>query len=384
MSSNPTSLQLRFDTKGRRSAGFTMVELMVAVAVFLIVGAAAMTLFKQHAQLFTDQQNQVGLNVSLRNALSQMETDIVNAGTGYYQNLDISSWPVGLTVKNSIGGAACHTPGTQVYTAACFDTLTIVAPNPTSLPGQPAALTRTDAAGTGKITLTPPVGVTPTTLAAGFTNGSQILFMHNAANGTNTTQMTTAILNAAPVVNPTTITLSFNKTNADGTNGPGGVDAVSANDPLGLTTNVDAGLIPATLTNQFVPGTDWVMELSAVTYSVDATNPLDPQLKRGPDVIADQIIGFKVGASTVINAGAAVLGNTPTYSYNAANKPTDSPAGYQNQFDQIRSVRISIIGRTPPNQISLNGFTNTFDGGAYKIQAISIVVNPRNLSMNDK
>ena len=28
-------------------------------------------------------------------------------------------------------------------------------------------------------------------------------------------------------------------------------------------------------------------------------------------------------------------------------------------------------------------FANSFDGQSYKIQALSIIVNPRNLSMND-
>ena len=48
-----------------------------------------------------------------------------------------------------------------------------------------------------------------------------------------------------------------------------------------------------------------------------------------------------------------------------------------------------MIGRTPPglysnsNTNSSTLFTNSFDGQPYKIQALSIIVNPRNLSMND-
>jgi hypothetical protein len=47
----------------------------------------------------------------------------------------------------------------------------------------------------------------------------------------------------------------------------------------------------------------------------------------------------------------------------------------------IRSVRISLIGRTAPNPDG--SFQNSFDGGNYRVEAISVVVNPRNLSMND-
>ena len=49
----------------RRSAasGFTLIELTIAITVFLVIGAAAMSLFKQHASLFSDQQYQIGLNV---------------------------------------------------------------------------------------------------------------------------------------------------------------------------------------------------------------------------------------------------------------------------------------------------------------------------------
>lgn len=78
-----------------RSPGFTLIELMVATVVFLIIGGAAFTLFHRHARLFGDQQNQVALNVSMRNALSLLQIDTVNAGTGYYgrsQYLKLAHW----------------------------------------------------------------------------------------------------------------------------------------------------------------------------------------------------------------------------------------------------------------------------------------------------
>ena len=117
---------------------------MVAITVFLIIGAAAMSLFKQHASLFNDQQYQIGLNVSLRNALAQMENDVVNAGTGWYNAANnVASWPIGVKiVNNTAGGATCHPTGTATYNAACFDTLNLIVPDPDDAPGPGLCCTR--------------------------------------------------------------------------------------------------------------------------------------------------------------------------------------------------------------------------------------------------
>jgi prepilin-type N-terminal cleavage/methylation domain-containing protein len=71
-------------TKHKSPAGFSLVELTVAMAVFLVVGGAAVALVKMHIPLFTSQQNQTGLNLSMRNSVAQMQIDVVNGGTGYY------------------------------------------------------------------------------------------------------------------------------------------------------------------------------------------------------------------------------------------------------------------------------------------------------------
>ncbi len=380
---------------GTNSVGFTLIELMIAMTVFLVIGGAAMSLFRQHAALFNDQQYQIGLNVSLRNALSQIEADVVNAGTGWYSVANISSWPVGVTiVNNNAGGAACHVTNTSTYNAPCFDTLNIVTPDPNTPPGQvyvaPGTVSCTTPALTtsGTMLMSPVAPATSAQLISGsvagggFTSGSQVVFIHV---GTSGTQMTTAILSASAVASGANVSISYGPTASNGTN------SGTANDALNLTTNVDTTIVPSPLTDSFCSGTDWVVKLAPVQYSVSTTlDPTGPTLIRTeggvPNAVASQIIGFKVGASTVVLNGSSVTTSSAAYCYNSAS--TTSPC-YDNQFDEVRSIRISVIGRTPPkvysnsNAYSNGVFTNTFDGQTYKIQALSIIVNPRNLSMND-
>lgn len=376
----------------RGASGFTLIELMIAITVFLVIGAAAMTLFKQHASLFNDQQYQIGLNVSLRNALAQIENDVVNAGTGWYNATNnVASWPIGVTISNNAaGGNGCHVPGTPTYTTLCFDTLNVVVPDPSTPPGQVYVAPGTPACAapvfttSGTMTIAPIAPTTIGQLTGGFTQGSQVLFIHV---GTGGTLMTTSILTANATNSGGNALLTYGATNADGTN------TGTTNDKLNLTltTTVDPALIPTTLTDQFCSGTDWVVKVQQVQYSVStAIDPTGPTLIRTvnsgtPIPIASQIIGFKIGASTVTLNG----GNTSSsagYCYNSA--LSASPC-YDNQFNEIRSIRISIIGRTPPkiytnsNAYSTTLFTNGFDQQPYKIQALSIIVNPRNLSMND-
>jgi hypothetical protein len=98
-------------------------------------------------------------------------------------------------------------------------------------------------------------------------------------------------------------------------------------------------------------------------------------------VIADQVIGFKVGAmtwNTNQDQGA--------YLFNAPQDPPGASCsvncGYLNDFSLVRAVLVSVIGRTANNPGG--GFTNNFDHGPYKVESVSVVVNPRNLSMNDQ
>jgi len=337
------------------SPGFSLVELMVAMAIFLVVGGAAVELAKKHVPLFTSQQSQTGLNLAMRNGVAQMQIDVVNAGTGYYQGVNIPSWPIGITVLNSAPGTGCFDSAANTYTSTCFDTLNVIAMDQNTPPSNPSDIGSNCVSTTSSSLFITPVGATTLSqLAADFHTGDQILLVKSDGS-----QMTTTILTSDGLISGGKVKLAHNPTGLDGTN-------TTSADPLSLTNSADSNKLGTQFCN-----TDWVLRLAPITYSVDASDPTDPKLVRTqngqPSVIAEQIIGFKVGAS-IWN------GTTDnTYSFDAAS--------YNHDWSLIRSVRVSMIGRTPSDMGS--SFRNSFDGGPYKIQSISVVINPRNLSMND-
>jgi len=344
-------------------AGFTMIELMVSVAVFIVIGGAAFSLFSQHAPLFTRQQNLTGLNINMRNAVAQMEMDVINAGSGYYPGSNFPDWPIGVTIQNSVAGSSCYNAATHTYTATCFDQLNVILIDGNTPPGHPTSTGSNCVSTTSSILFaTPPTGVSPATYADNFHNGDRILVVKSDGS-----QMTMTTLSKDGQVAGAKVQLQHNPT------GGGGINS-SSDDPFGLTTTLNNKL-----GDYFCPA-DWVMRLGTVSYLVDATDPTNPTLKRyvnyhpndTGDVVAEQIIGFKVGAS-LINATSSSC----TVPYTFVN------TCYSPDYSRIRSIRVSMIGRTPPNQSGPNKFQNNFDQGNYQIQAISIAINPRNLSMRD-
>jgi prepilin-type N-terminal cleavage/methylation domain-containing protein len=188
------------------SKGFSLVELMIAMSVFLVIGGVAMSLFRQNTMVYTDQTNTVALNVTLRNALTQIQNDTVNAGNGYFQATS-TGWPFGITATNV-------NPG--------YDIMNIVMAN--SAPAQLTAGACVNTSTTGTVTLAPPAPLTAAAFAPQFKGGDQVLMLNGAGN-----QFTTVMLTGPGAVVGANVSINFNKTNADGTN-------VAANDPLGLTT----------------------------------------------------------------------------------------------------------------------------------------------------
>jgi prepilin-type N-terminal cleavage/methylation domain-containing protein len=352
--------------------GFSLLELMVAMAMFMVIGAAAMTLIKAHMPMASSSANQAGLTMNLRNSLAQIELDAVNAGAGYYPGVNVSDWPVGFTIVNQDETVACNSGGVNdTFGANCFDTLNIISGDPTVVPLHPAVGVNTDT--TGSVSVTVPATTTAAALAASFHTGDELLWLGTASPSL----ITTTVLTGPGVPNGATVTLTFNKTT-------GGLNTT---DPYLIAKYADSSYTNALLTGSTFTTSDWIIKLSPITYWVDyTTTPANPKLMRSQggnkDVVAEQIIGFRVGAAARFNT------TTTNYLFNASGPSVASGCttncGYNNDWAQVRAIRVSVIGRTPPNSDLATNYHNSFDGGPYKIQGLSVTINPRNLSMTDQ
>jgi len=385
------------------SRGFSLLELLVAMAVFLTISSVSFTLFSRHQALLSSEQLTVGLNIGLRNALSQIQLDVVNAGDGLILGTNVPAWPVGVTINNTNPTAAqCYTAATfntagailtiPTYTGLCFDTLNVIVADPNTPAIHPCATTgctistSTGTTATGQVpaVINPATGVQFTTsqLASQFKIGDQVLFVQSCSGGGHTAgssgcKFTTAVLSAQGGTDTTSpgcgtgcVTLTFSSTEAGGGN-----TSTSGNDPYGMTTNAPAVL----LSDQYGPN-DYIVRLLPITYyvnagNVDSGNNPDPQLMRKQagtsNVVMDQVIGFKVGAALWNDV------NTSTFQYNYDASTYSTPY----QFNLVRSVRVSIIGRTEPK--ATDPYRNAFDQGPYQIRGNSVIVDPRNLTMNN-
>ena len=394
--------------------GFSLIELVVAMAVFMVIAGAGISLFTQQQINSQTLTGQVGLNLSLRNAISQIQMDVANAGSGYFQSANMPSWPVGITIVNNVvaAGNTCKT-GNYTYGSNCFDQLNIIAgADPNQFPPVNATDSTgwTPAAGgspfahcsdtsTGVAYGQAATGFTLAQTAAEFKRGDQILFM----NGTGA-QISTAVLTHNAHVSGNAVRFHFNPTNPDGTN-PGGPNGTA--DPLDITTCEGnqpcsltnppgpPGQIRPMVTNQFCGG-DWIMKLNPIIYAVDVTtDPNNPRLTRqvgsngNPEIVMEQITGFKVGATIWNDAGAAGAANQGGYIYDASTycnitcTPPPALGDMAYNFTLVRSLRVSLIGRTAPDFRGTYIYRNGFDNGPYQVQGVAVVVNPRNMSMND-
>jgi prepilin-type N-terminal cleavage/methylation domain-containing protein len=340
MTNNPSTNQPgKAGRKPGSNAGFSLIELMIAMSVFLIIGGATLTLFRRNTASFNNQQNMAATNITLRSALTQMEMDVINAGTGFYNTASISSFPVGMTIQNVAGGS---------------DTLNIVAPDTTVPPSHPddGTVCHCPSTTSTNLALTPaPTALTP----AMFNAGDELLLMTGATTTSGRNQMTTVVLTATGTAGAAgAVNVTHTPTDGLGQNPA---------DKWNLTTNTDTSI--GELGTTFSQATDWVIKLGPpITYQVNGNNQLVRTQGANVDVIADNVVAFKVGATTFTGATSGA------YNYGA-------PAY---KYDEIRSVRITLTGSTPPNPA--DPFRNTFNGQPYHISSLSVVVNPRNLSMN--
>jgi prepilin-type N-terminal cleavage/methylation domain-containing protein len=364
-------------TRIRRDRGFTLVELLVAGAVFVLIVGAALSLFATHAPLFNKQQNLAALNIQIRNAVSQLQLDAINAGSGYYQGTNVPELPLGLTIQNNTA-TPCNTPATFTYGPNCFDQINIISSDQSTPASHPSNGAGGCALTTGSpMYATPVAPTTAAQLAADFHTGDQLLLINAASS-----QVNTVILTQNGSVSGANVQLNFGPTAANGTN---------AADPAFIAVKVNNKLGTSFCT------TDWISKILPISYKVDTSTPSNPKLIREQPsgiaandvVVAEQIIGFKIGA---MNWNSMTLGGTAddelTYNYDSGSYTTccttpGVPTPQPYNFSLVRSIQMELIARTNPNPDPSYVYRNGFDQGPYQIQSVSVVVNPRNLTMNN-
>lgn len=417
--------------KSRRAVnGFSLIELLVATAVFTVVASAAFSLFAQHVSVATQQQKLSGVNIGLRNAMSQLEVDLAAASQNLLASVQIAGvqpFGLGVIVQNNVPGvAASCAPDTSNWSypasSACFDSFTIIYPKKCNLAGGIYApvLTISNAnKGTDLVVNSIMFGTDPnnganlTNDSSCFTTGDEVLVLQpnstSSCGGASQSNycMSAVALTKDAQLSGGKIQLQHNPTGAGGlaSNCPG----ASCTDPLGAIYNSSGGSNYTNALGQKFGDGAYIIDLGQgandITYAVQA-NPADAsdlQLLRcagtsctstNAQSVTDQVIGFKIGAALWDNeqANATDLAN---YFYNAGNycnsaltgadcTATPPTANDPNDFSLIRAVRISMIGRTPPSgNPALAKFKNGFDGGPYLVQQASVVVDLRGMSINE-
>ena len=421
--------------------GFSLLELVTAMAMFLVVAGAAFSLFTQHQLLSGRQQNLSGVNINMRNAMAQLEMDLSGAGPNYLAGIPTQggappySFTLGVMIQDHPPGSptAC-TPNTTTWAypvpSACFDTLTVVNQKaPVAGATYPPVLTINDAS--DNLSSSTTINAVPAnpadvlaTDAAFFQQGDEVLVLlpNNTASpptcGPNQSAFCMAVitLTANATVVGANIQLTHSLIQASGK--PNSCPGASCTDPLGIVynpnpdpNNTNGANYYNALKDTFAQGA-YLIDLGTgsndITYSVqiNPTNSADAQLVRctgasctaaNEQVVVDQIVGFKVGAALWDDRTSGTITDVGSYFYDAAlfcngfiNGGTDCdatsppPANDAYDFTLVRTVRISAIGRTTPlADPSLNNFTNGFDNGHYLIQQAAVVVDLRNMSNGD-
>lgn len=372
---NSNSLSVIRANSVARQAGFSLLELLTAMAIFMVIGGAAVSLFREHVPLFTAQQSQTAVNITARNAAAQIQMDMVNAGTGFYQGANVPTLPVGVSILPGTAFGTCNPGTTQNYTAACFDTVSIIAIDTSA---SPLNATSETVEGPTTLTGTVPAGspFTAAQIAAQYHQGDEIIFVNGGTSNPGS-RIAVAVLTANPTAAGNTVTFQHNPnaTYTDAITGQSYKDdyynlfnTISNNNG---TTGANGTNLDALANGYTFSSTDWILKIQGTTYGVSLANPADPTLVRSQDngaaqFVADQIIGFRIGGFGTPNGGGTSQFYYDTTAYD---------------LNSVTAVRISLIGRTNPVNNPQDAYRNTFDGGSYRVEGVSIVVDPRNLSM---
>ncbi len=344
--------------------GFTMVELLVAMAVTLIVVGGAVFLFASSVQTSNLTVRRSEVQTEARAAISQMSRDLSQAGTAVPLNgIPIPSVGTGGANPNfSCDATQCYTGAAGDYTQGLLYKVTpgnAIGPN-ISEPSDAIKIVYVDptlnwaAFQAATITangnsLTMPVATVPAVMdpAVGITPGDVILLQnaHGSAVG------------VATAVAGRTITFGVDPVNLNQSGAPSGNIKSLAN------PNSNPVTYPATQ----------VSRLMMITYFIQAfvgPNGPDARLMRqvgahSPVPIAEHIEDLKLTYDVVDPITNALTANSP-------NAVTGNPA--VSQPNQIRKININVTARA---------FRADADGDFQRIN-LTTSIGPRNLSFRDR
>ncbi len=357
--------------------GFTIVELMVSIAVMLIIMGAAVSVYQKAVEVSTVTNTQSDMQTELRGALNQLTRDLNQAGTGI---------PVGgIPIPSAASGGtdpkfACDASTCYISTGNTFTQGVLYKVTPANAVGA-NILQASDAIIITYLDsilspLANPTACTPncnwsssttTTLAS---NGSTVTMpaglspaMNDSANGLNVgdvLMLQNSIGSAVGVVttySAGTRIISF----ASG-------DPLNINQPTATTGNIAAlkagGVYPAVTVSRVMMITYFIRPI--VTAGVVTDSQLMRQIgARTPTVVADHIEDLQFTYDVFDT-------NTSTLTAALPDAATGTPAVAKP--NQIRKINVSMTVRSPrPNA-----------QGKYDHFTLSTSIGPRNLSFQDR
>src|ERR1700674_870982 len=87
----------------KKKSGFTLVELIIGMAVTMVALAAAFVLFRDSTKANTNVTQTSGMSDNIRAGLNLIVQDLIQTGTGIPTG--------GITIPNTINAAGCNVGG---------------------------------------------------------------------------------------------------------------------------------------------------------------------------------------------------------------------------------------------------------------------------------
>jgi len=342
----------------KKKSGFTLVELIIGMAITMVALAAAVTIFRDSTRANTNVTQSSDMSDNMRAGLNLIVQDLIQTGTGIPSG--------GINIPNTPNAAGCNTGGKVKRPPAAL-TLTFNGPNsanagcntilPAIEPGENLGPTVTSPDGTsGPQTdvITMLYADNTLSLDAKPINGTSCPGGSIAANGSSITFDATCVtIGAAGIpVNPGDLIMIYNANNSNGvlqvvTSVSGQVLNFAAGDAFNLngrTASETAGTIKQLQNPPFTgtyPNTTCT-RIWMITYYLDTTtDPKHPRLMRAVNFNAPQPV-----AETFENLQFAFnFDDGTTNPVNQGSVPA-VPAPTGDNENQIRSVNIYLGARS--------------------------------------